>query len=750
MKSMEQGRQRLKTALLIALASRLIPAAFYGHPWDMYIWLKSGELGLSHVNIYLLSNPVDYPWGFYAYPPTWLYWLMVSEIIGRIVGSLNLQVLVIKAPIIASDILIGALLYDLAKRLGFSERRAFIASCIWLFNPITYFMSAIWGMFDSIAALFMLLSLKSILEGRYIRGGAMIGVGTAVKILPALIILPTMIYFIKVKRVRLSEIILKLCLPALAIFLIISTPFLTTPIEYFSRLFYHTKSVGGFTYWMVISAFINLSNFWFIPLLAFAFVMILLYRKIGGRGDYIWACALTFIAFLATSPKVNIQYTIMLLPILLLSRTLWDIRNSMRNFILLMISGLIWLITSTAILYGYSLDYLGRLYIAEVYEIKPEYILHVLPGVFAGTRFIALTMDYLGMKKINMVSINRWSATTFVIIALIGAACIFPPPVKVTLPNADVRIAVPESVDSAFIPRSEKSVDQFLKYFNVNYVVISFSPDFVNTYDQYIPYRDLSKYLRFKIYLGRWSYRDLAWLIDELQERDVKPLLGIYLKAEDVKYHYGVHGFAIDWIKSHPEIIGYRKILLFNSTIDLDGEEIIYADYFSEKVERIVHDFGFEGVYLMAWSDWRITENRIDHIIPLLESLREKEVGEIFVEGADSICDIDSVKKLIERSDYVILKTAPWINSIYYVRVREASITYYERCLRETLSSIPEDDKDKLLFGVYVFDFVDGWFTPALELQMEVNRFHKIGLHKGYSIYHASRYVPYKLKIEAD
>ena len=73
--------RRLVVILLIAFVSRIVLSPFFGHPWDMYIWFKSGELALSNINIYLLENPVDYPWGFYAYPPTWLYWLAIVAMV---------------------------------------------------------------------------------------------------------------------------------------------------------------------------------------------------------------------------------------------------------------------------------------------------------------------------------------------------------------------------------------------------------------------------------------------------------------------------------------------------------------------------------------------------------------------------------------------------------------------------------------------------------------------------------------------
>ena len=745
------GRGRwFRLMIIAALVARLIPAPFFGHPWDMYIWLKSGELGLNQVNIYLLGDPVDYPWGFYAYPPAWLYWLILTTLINKLYPNLNLHVLMIKLPIIISDILVGILVYRIAARLGFDERRSLLIAGIWLFNPITYFISTIWGMFDSIAVLFMLISIKYILDEKYIRSAIAAGVGIAVKILPALILLPTLVHLLKSGKLDLRNFILRIAFPAAAVFLVISTPFLTTPIEYFNALFHHTKSVGQFTYWIAVSTIVNLSNFWYIPFIAFLIITIYIYKKMGiglNYDRYIDACAAVVAVFLATSPKVNIQYTLTLIPLLLLSKSFWAQKNFKRNFILLISSAVLWLASSSTILYGYDLNYLGRLYIMESYELRPEYVINIVSGLFGGTRFVALSMDFANFKKLDLVILNKWNIILTVAVVALGFLCILPTPSGVKLHNAPIRVGIPESADSAFIPGSSKSVSQFLKHYNVNYVVLSFSPDFVNTYRGYEPEKDVTRYMRFKTATGRWRYRNVKWLIDELHSRGVKVLLGIYLKKEKVKYHYGVQGFAVDWIKNHPEIVGFQDVLLFNSTVNIAGKDTLYADYFSRRTKLIVKDFGFDGVYLMDWNNWKITGDKLSYILPLLDRLRLLKCGEIFVEGIDSTNDVNSTLTLIKNADYVVLKTAPWINRIYYIRTDDVSISSYQRYLSQTLESLSEDEKKHLLYGIYVFDFVDGWLTPAFEMQREVNAFHRAGVGGGYAIYYSSRYVPYKITI---
>ncbi|MCD6341744.1 MAG: hypothetical protein J7L83_02690, partial [Thaumarchaeota archaeon] len=225
----------------------------------------------------------------------------------------------------------------------------------------------------------------------------------------------------------------------------------------------------------------------------------------------------------------------------------------------------------------------------------------------------------------------------------------------------------------------------------------------------------------------------------------------IYLKAEEMSYQFGVQGFSADWVHSHPEIMGSQKVLLFNSTLKLSGKEVKYSEYFSEKIAKIIGDFDFDGVYLMAWDDWRLKGNRLQHISPLIDDLRNLINDKlIFIEGPDYLEDYDDTLNLLEKVDYVILKTAPWIRQIYLAVKSNSSLLNYQKDLSRVLSAIPEENKKKLLFSAYTFSFTDGWFNPAIELQIEVNRFYRLGLRSGYAIYYADRYVPYRITFRSN
>jgi hypothetical protein len=735
--------KKLLIILLIGVLARLIPAPFYAHPWDMYIWFKSGELGLQDLNIYKFGDYVEYPWGFYAYPPGWLYWLIIVAVLG---GGTLFKIFMVKLPIILADIASALMIYRIMRELEFNEGKSLAASAIWLFNPITYSTSSFWGMFDSIAVLFQLLAIYMLLKRRLISAGIMAGIGAAIKLIPALIVIPAMIYLIKRGEYSPREAVQKLILPTSITFLVVSTPFLTTPIEYFKAILFHAKSVGGFTYWMALSTFMDLSSFWFIPIAAFGIILVIIAKRVkSDNHSLVWALTLTLTSFLATSPKVNIQHINFLIPMILISRGLWGSRNVRRNFVMLMLSAVAWLVGAWITMNGFSPAYIGRLYVPESYEIGLSYVLQIVAGIFGGTRLLALMMDYLGLQKYDTAYLSKWNVLVYGVVIALGLASVMLPPLAVALPNDPIRIGVPESPDSAFTPGSEESVNQFLRHYNVTQVVIIMSPDFINTYNGFDPSQDVTKYFRFRIEADKWSQSDLLWLVKSLKSRGVKVLLGVYLKAEGPIYRYSVQGFDIKWISRHRDLLGAGNLLLFNNS--LNG--VSYAEFFSSKLEKVVTDFGFDGVYLMAWDSWRISsQDRLQHIIPLLERLRVRTRIPIFIEGPDVLSG-EEVGRLLELSDYIVLKTAPLISRLYHMARVNMSLLNYEEELSKILEGIPEDCRDRVLYMVCTFSFVDGWFNPAIELSLEVNRYEEAGLKAGYAIYYADRYVPYKITIKS-
>jgi hypothetical protein len=65
-----------------------------------------------------------------------------------------------KLPLVAADLGIGWLLYVALRRRGHSTRRAVVGMSLYLFNPLALYNGALYGRFDAVALVFLLLALE--------------------------------------------------------------------------------------------------------------------------------------------------------------------------------------------------------------------------------------------------------------------------------------------------------------------------------------------------------------------------------------------------------------------------------------------------------------------------------------------------------------------------------------------------------------------------------------------------------------
>lgn len=162
-----EGCQRLLALLTLGFVIRivLIPWGSFGYDIDaMSEWTRA-----------LVSMPQD---RFYAadleIPPDhlpgdlWILWLL-GRAVRFVVPETNFAgsgyMAVLKLIAIVSDLVIGMLLYLIARTLT-EERRALLVAAAFILNPAAIFVSAIWGQWDAVSMAITLTAVLPLLKGR--------------------------------------------------------------------------------------------------------------------------------------------------------------------------------------------------------------------------------------------------------------------------------------------------------------------------------------------------------------------------------------------------------------------------------------------------------------------------------------------------------------------------------------------------------------------------------------------------------
>ncbi|MGB3330196.1 MAG: hypothetical protein WBA46_14645 [Thermomicrobiales bacterium] len=147
-------RHPLLPIVMVALLARLLVAPFFGYRYDVASYLEW--------TAYLAHHPLaDFYGATLATPPDHLPGdLLIFALLGRTITFFDagftfagtFPEMVIRLVPIASDVLLGLLLYR-ALRGRVDERIRLLAVGILYFNPALFTVSAIWGQWDSFAAL---------------------------------------------------------------------------------------------------------------------------------------------------------------------------------------------------------------------------------------------------------------------------------------------------------------------------------------------------------------------------------------------------------------------------------------------------------------------------------------------------------------------------------------------------------------------------------------------------------------------
>jgi hypothetical protein len=356
--------------LVLGLAVREAFSFWTGHPFDFEIWVRAGYWvwrgfspyapmpsapGLTFANPFgnLLHAAV-------GYLPFWP--LLLAGIYGLYTvvgfGDRFVYYFLIKQPIIIGDVLVAYLLYRYV-----SERNPELAPkvmALWLFSPFTIIISSIWGTFDSLAILFVMLALLA-RAGR--TRAAWDGFATFVKSIPLLFILP--LSYSQDKRV--ANFLVALGLPSILALLVVflagwpvagQTFTVSTTLANTLRVSSWPLSLWGTLLFLnaehVVSNAVayNIISYGGYVWVAGFVISSLLARRWFGFGTergVIQSMLVIVLTFLLVRGQVNEQYTLYLFALLLIDVALWSPQR-MRLFYALTLVMLVETVTNNLLL----------------------------------------------------------------------------------------------------------------------------------------------------------------------------------------------------------------------------------------------------------------------------------------------------------------------------------------------------------------------------------------------------------------
>jgi len=319
--------------VLLALVIRLVIAPFTYHPWEYRTYNNTCA------NIHDGINPYSYFWElteeaksrdeydleyyeYWAYSPAGLAWLAIlspldpepidpfAEIEDQTPDPL--LSFLFKLPSIIADLICGYLLYRLAVRI--KHNNPYQVLKWWLLMPLPWFLTAVWGGFDSVVLAGILAAILLIMRPGL--SGLALGFGAAVKTLPVFIGPVFLIHTKRRKWVKLVGAAAAVMLAACFYYLIVS------PGDLWGAMvgFHGGRYGGGLTIYSVwqlgrqnVVWDIVFKSIWVIPLVI---GWLWIWRR--HSGEIIKGCALTLLWFVIASKLVNPAYMLYVFPFMLL------------------------------------------------------------------------------------------------------------------------------------------------------------------------------------------------------------------------------------------------------------------------------------------------------------------------------------------------------------------------------------------------------------------------------------------------
>lgn len=151
---------------LAIVSATLTLQTYFAQTWDVQTFIHAARTFSDDANLFDLyaRSRAAQPWP-YAYPPLHAFVVALALFLGDLTRWLP-DFVWARVPVIIADLAVAWMLYHIVARKTNDARCARAAALLWLFNPITFYDTAVQGHFESAWLVFILLAYEAFENAR--------------------------------------------------------------------------------------------------------------------------------------------------------------------------------------------------------------------------------------------------------------------------------------------------------------------------------------------------------------------------------------------------------------------------------------------------------------------------------------------------------------------------------------------------------------------------------------------------------
>ncbi len=352
--SISTVRIKIRTIIIVGVVLREIFSFWTGHPFDFELWVRTGYWvvrGVSPYGVLPAAPALSFASAYSKQATSTIgylpFWPLVTGALYEIYTTIGIQnrflfYFLLKQPMIIGDVMLAFALYSYVKMRNL-DRASWILK-FWLLSPLNIILSGIWGMFDSLSMLFVVLALNSKNQtGRPVGSG----LATFIKSIPIIYSIPLSLSGTR----RLRGMMIAVGIPAFLSLAVLLLNGWYLPEAY--RVLSSTVTKGGeslsaadILFYLNSAGLVTDAQLGVMKPLAYAWIAGVLvatfaaFKKFGFRDDrsLVQSLLLCTLAFMIIRLQVNEQYTIYLFALAAIDVSIW---NPSRRKILLSSLGVV-------------------------------------------------------------------------------------------------------------------------------------------------------------------------------------------------------------------------------------------------------------------------------------------------------------------------------------------------------------------------------------------------------------------------